>query len=131
MPDTTERASRLSSILREQLGQHVRREWLEFVIERPGPVKDSWVEPWDQMAEPGREVDRRIGVALFNRGFGARDGEVASLLTELERHRFELLDALGIVGAEEDTDPYDAVRGLHAEIDRLRGALAEAAGRVR
>lgn len=45
---------------------------------------------------------------------------------ELDEHRFKLNDALGIVGAEEDIDPYEAVVGLHREIDRLRAERDEA-----
>lgn len=134
--------SRLAGLLREQLGQQVRQELIDFVREQPSPVILHPAPPWEELAEIQREMDRRIGTALYLRGYGARDTEIATLLemvtrlqvektkaqTDLEKHRFELLDALGIVGAEEDTDPYEAVRGLHAKIDRLRDELANAAG---
>lgn len=45
---------------REALGREVRRIWIEWAREQPNP-KPSWFVPWDELAEPDREVDRRIG----------------------------------------------------------------------
>lgn len=45
---------------REWLGRIVREVWIEWAREQPGP-KPSWLQPWDDLAEPEQEADRRIG----------------------------------------------------------------------
>lgn len=57
---------------REELGQLVRKIWIEWAGEQAanGPVSRGWLLPWDQMSEDDREVDRRIGARLFQRGVG-------------------------------------------------------------
>lgn len=45
---------------RETLGKLVREVWIAWAREQPSP-KPSWLVPWDGLAEPDREVDRRIG----------------------------------------------------------------------
>lgn len=50
------------------------------------------------------------------------DAEVA-----LARHLDRLAEALGIVGAEDDIDMYEAVEGLHKEVDRMREVFGHAA----
>lgn len=51
--------------LREFLGKLVRAEWMVWAVEQPSP-KPSWLTPWDELTEPEREVDRRIGERLWN-----------------------------------------------------------------
>lgn len=45
---------------REVLGQLVRLEWMGWAREQP-VCKPSWLVPWEELSEPDREVDRRIG----------------------------------------------------------------------
>jgi hypothetical protein len=51
--------------LREFLGKLVRAEWMKWASEQSSP-KPSWLVPWDGLSEPDREVDRRIGEAIWN-----------------------------------------------------------------
>lgn len=48
---------------REFLGAVVRRVWIEWAKEQPNP-KPHWLTPWSELAEPDKEVDRRIGEAI-------------------------------------------------------------------
>lgn len=48
---------------RELLGMIVRDVWITWAQEQP-VVKPSWLVPWDQLSEPDKEVDRRIGERL-------------------------------------------------------------------
>ena len=50
--------------LRERLGKEVRAEWINWAHLQPEP-KASWLEPWDVLTEPEREVDRRIGERIY------------------------------------------------------------------
>lgn len=52
---------------REALGRAVRAEWMAWAQEQPRP-KPSWLVPWDELAEPDREADRRIGERLYGLG---------------------------------------------------------------
>ena len=52
---------------REILGRYVRKIWIEWAREQP-VQKASWLIPWEDMPEEDREVDRRIGEALFELG---------------------------------------------------------------
>lgn len=52
---------------REALGRRVREVWTAWAREQPSP-KASWLVPWEDLTEPEREVDRRIGEALAARG---------------------------------------------------------------
>jgi hypothetical protein len=45
---------------RELLGRAVREEWVAWAKEQPDP-KPSWLVPWEELDEPNKEVDRRIG----------------------------------------------------------------------
>lgn len=48
---------------REFLGRLVRMEWVKWAREQSNP-KPHWLEPWEALDEPMREVDRRIGERL-------------------------------------------------------------------
>lgn len=50
--------------LRERLGRRVREVWVTWAREQPSP-KPSWLVPWDELGEPDKEVDRRIGAAIW------------------------------------------------------------------
>jgi hypothetical protein len=58
--------------LREQLGKKVREVWINWAKEQPNP-KLSWLKPWKELSEPDKEVDRRIGEALYKMGKSARN----------------------------------------------------------
>ena len=45
---------------RDTLGQIVRSAWVSWASEQPDP-KPSWLVPWDELSEPDKEADRRIG----------------------------------------------------------------------
>ncbi len=49
---------------RETLGRLVRQNWIAWAKEQPSP-KPSWLVEWDELAEPDKEVDRRIGEAVM------------------------------------------------------------------
>lgn len=56
---------------RELVGRLVRQVWVVWVDwarEQPKP-KLTWLLNWDELDEGQREVDMRIGDALFSRGF--------------------------------------------------------------
>lgn len=57
---------------REELGRLVREVWVRWAREQPDP-KSSWLTPWEGLSEPDREVDRRIGDALYR--LGVEDGK--------------------------------------------------------
>jgi len=48
---------------REHLGRMVREIWIVWAREQPHP-KPSWLKPWEELSEPDREVDRRIGEGI-------------------------------------------------------------------
>lgn len=50
---------------RETLGRIVRLAWVEWAREQPSP-KPSWLKPWEELSETGREADRRIGEFTAN-----------------------------------------------------------------
>lgn len=52
---------------REYLGRVVRRVWTVWAAEQ-ADCKPAWVAPWEELPEPQREVDRRIGQTLFALG---------------------------------------------------------------
>ena len=68
---------------RESLGRFVRGVWDEWAREQPTP-KASWLVPWDDLTEPDKEVDRRIGEALYRMGL-ARASEERVLLLAIEK----------------------------------------------
>lgn len=47
----------------EFLGKVVRDVWMDFAREQENP-KASWLVPWEDLDEPMKDVDRRIGVTL-------------------------------------------------------------------
>lgn len=58
---------------RELAGRLVRQVWVEWAREQPNP-KPSWLTPWEELDEGQREVDMRIGEALFTAGQQSLDG---------------------------------------------------------
>lgn len=74
---------------RELVGRMVRQVWVEWAREQPHP-KPSWLLPWEELDEGQREVDMRIGVALFEAG--RRAGYEYGLADAKESLRAELHD---------------------------------------
>jgi hypothetical protein len=52
---------------REALGRFVRQVWLQWASEQPEP-KLTWLLSWEEIDAGQREVDMRIGTALFEAG---------------------------------------------------------------
>lgn len=61
---------------REILGQLVRKAWVAWAERQPNP-KLSWLDPWEKLSEPDREVDRLIGEEVA-RACGDRCGELTA-----------------------------------------------------
>lgn len=53
----------MDNVSRETLGRVVRDAWIAWAEEQPN-AKPSWLVPWDLLAEPDKEADRRIGQAV-------------------------------------------------------------------
>lgn len=86
---------------RDKHGRRVRDIWIAWAKEQPDVADHPhWLTPWEDLDEEVREVDRRIGSALWGDGF--RDG----------------LEALGgaisfeAVGHREEPAPIEGVPGL-------------------
>ena len=54
--------------LRERHGRRIREVWVAWAKEQPSP-KESWLVPWEALDEGQREVDMRMGTALWGDGF--------------------------------------------------------------
>lgn len=52
---------------REGVGRFVRHVWVEWARDQLDP-KPSWLLPWEELDDGQREVDMRIGAALFEAG---------------------------------------------------------------
>jgi hypothetical protein len=46
------------------LGRRVREVWVKWAQSQPSP-KPTWLVPYDDLSEPDKEVDRRIGAAVW------------------------------------------------------------------
>jgi hypothetical protein len=73
-----------SPTARDDRGALVRAVWIAWAEEQPNP-KPSWLVPYHMLSEPDKEVDRRIGDALFGLGRASRDDEVRRLDDLVER----------------------------------------------
>ncbi len=59
---------KISAEKREELGRIVREVWVKWAKEQSNP-KESWLKPWEELTEPDKEVDRRIGEKLWQTGY--------------------------------------------------------------
>lgn len=66
-----------SETKREQLGRIVREEWIRFAKEQTTYPKPSHLVGWDDLDPSNREVDCRIGEALFLQGVEESDEQRA------------------------------------------------------
>ena len=76
---------------REAVGALVRQIWVEWAREQPDP-KPSWLLSWEQLDAGQREVDMRIGTALFTAGQRA----TTTARVELDVLRAELVRVLAL-----------------------------------
>lgn len=68
---TTAAILRAAGITREQLGDQVRRQWIEWAQAQPHP-KPSWLVPFARLSPADREADMAIGENMFRVGWEAR-----------------------------------------------------------
>lgn len=50
----------------EELGRTVRRAWIDYCIETGRTDEYHRICPWEELDEWSKEVDRRIGVAVYD-----------------------------------------------------------------
>lgn len=115
-------------VAREARGRRVREVWITWARAQPEP-KVSWLVPWEELDEPQREVDCRIGSALWGDGFAegmeagfasaaavraTRDAEVAALAAAAKA----LLADVDIT-----IDLYSVVLDKTSAFEALRAAL--------
>jgi hypothetical protein len=67
MNEAFEKINGGSMALRERLGRRVRDSWLAWAMEQPNP-KPNWLLPYDQLSTEQKDVDCRIGLALYRLG---------------------------------------------------------------
>jgi len=49
----------------DDLGKIVRDAWIEWAKEQPSP-KASWLVPYEELSQPDKDADIRIGWAVVN-----------------------------------------------------------------
>jgi hypothetical protein len=69
---------------RELLGRMVRDIWITWAHEQPNP-KPSWLKPWEELSEPDREVDRRIGEGIATFATQQQQKQIETLQAEIRR----------------------------------------------
>lgn len=92
---------------RESLGMRVREVWIKWAMEQPTP-KSSWLTPWEQLSEPDKEVDRRIGETLAK--------EATNTLARQCAAKDEALQLLKVWMSKHDMPHGTKCRGLYAEM---------------
>lgn len=92
---------------RETLGREVRRVWIEFCREI-GDDKPSHLASWEDMTEPEREVDRRIGEAIARMAL-TEEVERLRLIEERMVLTWRTNDGIRKIARKENLDPY----GVH------------------
>jgi hypothetical protein len=65
------------------LGKLVREAWIRWASKQENP-KPSWLEPWENLSEEMKEVDRQIGAAIAE--------EVFKMAADLVQRDFKYLD---------------------------------------
>jgi transposase len=88
------KAERALSIDREHLGQLVRIAWMKWAKQQPD-CKPSWTEPWEELPERIREVDRQIGEFVASQ---CVTPELLRVESECARLRTIIAEALRMVG---------------------------------
>lgn len=103
----------------ERLGQLVRMVWDTWARQQPDVAEhSSWTVPWERMAERDKDVDRRIGLALY--ALGAADVLEGTDLVAVRREDLAALIAefRACVCPHEmcPVDPHPATRKLAGQI---------------
>jgi hypothetical protein len=118
-----EPAPREVQLGREALGRIVRQAWMAWAREQPTP-KASWLQTWEELTEPEREVDRRIGETLLahfrivNVAFASCEHSVEAPSTRtvplqlLVAAKLALRDVNGSYAREVWCDLKDAIAGV-------------------
>ena len=110
---------------REVLGRLVRDIWIEWAKEQPSP-KSSWLVPWENLSEPDREVDRRIGESIAKHvrdGVDALDDAIATRREEILKRWTKnpapagMLAVAGDRDAEREAEFRQARREFHERDD--------------
>ena len=94
---------------REHLGRIVRETWVKWAKKQDKP-KEHWLEPWEKLDEPMKEVDRLIGEAI-----------AADVLTGPER-RIKILEA-ALWHVLEDVEEVAQVEQIAEEQLKAEGEL--------
>jgi hypothetical protein len=47
----------------------VRRVFMHWAVDQPGPVKEAWLVPWERLTGPERAVDEAIGVRVYEEAY--------------------------------------------------------------
>lgn len=119
---------------RERLGRLVRDVWIAWAQEQPSP-KPSWLVSWEDLTEPDREVDRRIGERLAREGRDERISELTILRAALAAEREAHAETKRLVGWPEDAAQVTRIDSwvsgpthdaLHDRYDALVRECAEA-----
>ncbi len=121
---------------RDALGRQVREIWIAWAKEQPAP-KASWMVPWEDLGEPVREVDRRIGERLHAAGVAAeRKSAVTRLCYWASKYlpgsstRMELLRVVDAIDrAEQQPIPADAPPPPSVILEALRKSVKDAVWR--
>jgi len=117
-----------------QLGRMVRQVWLDYCKQTNLPESHSHSAPWEELTVWEKNVDDRIGTALFRAGQEASAADLAALRAQLaeavaraDKLAVLLAQAQPYVHSDEWTalDEHDAINKLSSDI---AAALAPAAG---
>lgn len=118
---------------REILGKVVRQVWIEWANEQPN-AKPSWLLPWEELSEPEREVDRRIGETIASLISEPMETALATLTRErdeakqeADRLRAEMVETYpGSYAGQTIAAFRHRTENAERERDEARGVCAEA-----
>lgn len=108
---------------RDALGRLVRKVWIAWAMEHREP-KASWLVEWDRLGASDREVDMRIGEAVYDEGHNEALDELRKWqpLIEAVRVMRDAADAIPTHSEDSDEDEklaaWDAA--TYAAVDVLR-----------
>lgn len=77
---------------RDELGQEVRRIWVEFA-NFSQPLKPKHLIPWEHLDESDKDIDRRIGEKLFLLGIEYADELKAEQTLAILKWKQELFES--------------------------------------
>jgi hypothetical protein len=109
---------------RDDLGRVVRRVWVHWAARQPAP-KASWLVGWEQLSEPEREVDRRIGQTVWALAIEDYQARVRRVLEEERARARQPLTVPARQTAQRDRS---RARAALLVLDLVEAALLPAAG---